>query len=74
MQYEKKPALPTAEVVNQVSSLKTLFNFDAIRGRPTPARNGCFTPMDRTPDRSPVRGMMRGPSMLMMRSGGGWPN
>jgi hypothetical protein len=29
--------------------------------------------MDRTPDRSPVRGLMRGPSMLMVRSGG-WPN
>lgn len=72
MQYEKKSTFTPEEVVNQVSSLKTLFNFEAIRGRPTPARNGSFTPMDRTPDRSPVRGMMRGPPMLTMRSG--WQN
>lgn len=72
-QYEKKPTLQTAEVVARVGNLKTLFNFDAIRGRPTAARNGSFTPMDRTPERSPVRGLMRGPPMLMMR-GGGWTN
>ncbi|KAL0632001.1 hypothetical protein Q9L58_009127 [Maublancomyces gigas] len=71
--YEKKHTLPTAEVVARVGNLKTLFNFDAIRGRPTAARNGSFTPMDRTPERSPVRGLARGPPMLMMRSGG-WPN
>lgn len=73
MQYEKK--FPTAEVVNQVGSLKTLFNFDAIRGRPTISRHGMYTPMDRTPERSPIRGMnmARGPPTLMMRSGG-WPN
>lgn len=71
-QYEKVSTLTTAEVVNHVGSLKTLFNFEAIRGRPTLPRNGSFTPMDRTPDRSPIRGLMRGPPMLMMRSG--WPN
>lgn len=61
MAYPKKPTLPTAEFSSQVGSLKTLFNFDAIRGRPTHPhsvsnpKSGVNSPIDRTPDRSPVR-------------------
>ncbi|KAH0608406.1 uncharacterized protein H6S33_001540 [Morchella sextelata] len=74
LQYGYEKTLPIAEVAAQVGNLKTLFNFDAIRGRPTASRNGMYTPMDRTPERSPVRGVGRQQPLMMRSSGGGWPN
>jgi hypothetical protein len=57
LKYKKRSTLPSAATTGQGGSLRTLFNFDAIRGHPITAPSSTFVSHLNAAIPSPERGI-----------------